>query len=87
VRNIGAKTATNVAVTLTKQALIAVRSAPGWTLQGQVLSRMLASLGSGKAVTYRITLYLRSKPRRLLYITANAHAANAPQVTTRHKFG
>jgi kumamolisin len=87
IRNIGAKAATKLTVTLTKEAVIAVRSAPGWAARGQVLSRMVTRLNAGKTVTYRVTLYLSSKPTGARYIVVAAHAANSAQTTARHRFG
>jgi hypothetical protein len=87
VRNIGGTVATALTVTLTKAAVVAVRSAPGWALRGQVLSRRLARLTAGKVVTYRLTLYLRSEPSGPRYLTVVAVAANATQAMARHRFG
>jgi subtilase family serine protease len=87
IRNIGAEAATGLTVALTKAEVMAVRFAPGWSVRGQLLSRRLAQLEAGKAVTYRVTLYLRFKPSGARYISVVAAASNASQVKARHRFG
>ena len=87
VRNLGTSAATNLNLTLTKVKLIAVRSAPGWSRHGQVLLRRLVRLGAGTAITYRITLYLRSVPSGIRYLTVIVTAENANSVAARHRFG
>jgi subtilase family serine protease len=87
VRNVGAKAAIGLTLSLTKVPLIGVRSAPGWKTRGQVLSRRLTRLAAGSAVTYKITLYLRSTPTGVRDLTVVARATNAAPVTIRHRFG